>query len=1586
MRLVHALLLCLALLGAATGSLAEVRTIAIGSQPSELQLLVQDSDALTYRATVGELATIDVTTPAGTFSRLLIPGFHTSHQEGAPELPMMNRLIEVPYGASVRTEVISVKRREMSLAELGIAHPILPAQPSMPKSADASTWPFAYDPATYSGRVANELLRVAHQGRLRAVDIGRLEISPLEYYPDEGRIVLCEEIEFRVHFDGADHAAGDLLKTSTQSSFFDPIYEQIDGYRGLHQQHPDRVRDLVTMVIVTPPEFEAQLQSFVDWKTRRGFQVIVGVTGTPPVGTTKESIQAWLRGLYNNGTPEMPAPSFVLFVGDVAQMPTWTLAGDATDRPYCAVDADLMPDMYYGRFSATNPSQLQAQIDKTLMYDQFTMPDPSYLEEVVMIAGMDSGHGQVWANGQINYGTTYYFNESHGILSHTYLYPGSGSADAQIIADVSAGVAYVNYTAHGSETSWSDPTFTQANVNGLQNSGKYCLAVGNCCLTSSYDVGECFAETWLRAPNKGAIGYIGGSNSTYWDEDYYWGVGYRAAVVEHPVFDPAHMGAYDGLFHDHGEAMTQWYVTNDALIFCGNLAVTESGSSLTTYYWNIYNLMGDPSLSTYLGVPVPNPVSHPSTIFTTWESFQVTAAPNSYVGLTKNGTLIGAGTVPESGVLDLPIWEEPFLPGTAHLVVMAQNKVPYQTDLNVIVPATVYINPNAIDANVETQVSVGVFEYDGTTPIPGVEVWADGLDYESGHSFTAADGYCTLTVNYPYGPSIDIVGKRPGDSYELFREPLRVNALNLVLPNLWVTTDIGLNDSFALNLPGTLRATAGPSGYTLWAILNGEPAGSVVGNHLTITPDELGVVKGVIALSGYNLYTEDFPVIEAYGTLSGHIDANGSPAAGAVLRGYDAQMELAFEATANAAGDYSIADDIVVAPYTIRVEYFGFLPHEQGHFVNYGANTLDIALSPAPSGVIAGTVLEEETDIPLEAEIRIYRLDNMQLYAQTMSSAIDGSFTTPALPYFDYRVVAKAWRHIPVSVDITVDQPVETQNFWLEATIGDILVVNDGAKGGAVAPKLDEKSGAVIEPGYEATEDKAVTDVVNDLETLGYTVTLEQAASTNPATWQNYDLVMSVSGSNTTTLSNAAYKQALINFVDGGGHLLIEGGEVGYDHYGDANFGTKVLHSTDWNADNSGNLTVAAPSHYVMSVPNQITGPVTMNYVGYGDEDAMAPLANAVKVGSWTSYPSDASIICYDPNPAPEGGQIVYFAFNYSAMNASVRPLLLQNAVTWLMTPEFGDCSVAGRVTLAGQSDHSGVRVDAIPNGGFAYTNAAGDYMLSGLYAGSYTIRATKDGWSTGSAQVNLTQGQQMTGCDFFLTPVYVHEQCRQPHLNIPDNNPTGVTDMMGIMIGGGVTISAVEVYVNITHTYIGDLMVQLTGPDNTNVILHNRAGGSADNIIGWYPTQLTPNQSLDAFIGKNPDGLWRLKVSDHAGSDLGVLNEWCLRIRYGGSIADVAEGSKPSVLFLGPGSPNPMGIQTAIRFDLPIRSHVDLAVFDIAGRRIATLVDGIIDAGRHQALWQGRDAEGNDAASGVYLYRLTTDLGTVTRKLHIVR
>lgn len=68
---------------------------------------------------------------------------------------------------------------------------------------------------------------------------------------------------------------------------------------------------------------------------------------------------------------------------------------------------------------------------------------------------------------------------------------------------------------------------------------------------------------------------------------------------------------------------------------------------------------------------------------------------------------------------------------------------------------------------------------------------------------------------------------------------------------------------------------------------------------------------------------------------------------------------------------------------------------------------------------------------------------------------------------------------------------------------------------------------------------------------------------------------------------------------------------------------------------------------------------------------------------------------------------------------------------------------------------------------------------------------------------------------------------------------------------------------------------------------------------------------------------------------------------------------------------PNPTARGTRIRFDLPARSRVALEIYEVSGRRIRTLVDKDLAAGRHEVDWDGADAHGRRASAGVYFYRL---------------
>jgi len=83
---------------------------------------------------------------------------------------------------------------------------------------------------------------------------------------------------------------------------------------------------------------------------------------------------------------------------------------------------------------------------------------------------------------------------------------------------------------------------------------------------------------------------------------------------------------------------------------------------------------------------------------------------------------------------------------------------------------------------------------------------------------------------------------------------------------------------------------------------------------------------------------------------------------------------------------------------------------------------------------------------------------------------------------------------------------------------------------------------------------------------------------------------------------------------------------------------------------------------------------------------------------------------------------------------------------------------------------------------------------------------------------------------------------------------------------------------------------------------------------------------------------------------------------------------------------PNPFNPVTRIDFELPVTETVELAVFGLDGRRIATLVARALPAGRHTVTWNGRDDHGETVASGTYVYRLKAGAYTKTCKMTLLK
>lgn len=117
----------------------------------------------------------------------------------------------------------------------------------------------------------------------------------------------------------------------------------------------------------------------------------------------------------------------------------------------------------------------------------------------------------------------------------------------------------------------------------------------------------------------------------------------------------------------------------------------------------------------------------------------------------------------------------------------------------------------------------------------------------------------------------------------------------------------------------------------------------------------------------------------------------------------------------------------------------------------------------------------------------------------------------------------------------------------------------------------------------------------------------------------------------------------------------------------------------------------------------------------------------------------------------------------------------------------------------------------------------------------------------------------------------------------------------------------------------------------------------------------------------------------------MAVGNRWHWIISDQPIITGVA-ATAPQAFVLHPASPNPFNPSTVIRYEIPATSHVRLAVYDVLGREVTVLREGMLSAGSYSNTWNGRDRSGAIAGSGVYLYRLQAGTLAASGKVLFLR
>jgi len=667
-------------------------------------------DGIELSFSVPDKVDIDTVSIFGSrFCTISLLGFVSDASVGQPELPFLVEFLDVPVCGRVEVEILYEECIVLNGDSLGLVFPVLPHQPSLCKTDSRNSQRLFLDSALYAADTfsSSDLISVQVLGVARDRRLAQLTLSPLRYNPVTNQLIFYTNVRARITFHDIDHDATKALSLHHSPAFTMGLEPLNDLHHSASHSIKQSGNQAIKIVLVSHPMFRETLAGFVRWKRSIGYLVDTLFTDSPLVGSTATSIASCLRRQYLSATPDNPAPTYLILVGDTAQLPTFQYSyymgyygyvDHVSDLNYaCLSPDDNLPDCYCGRLSAQFPAQLQAQLDKILLYEQCRFPDPSFLDRAVLVAGTDGGmlgdHGYVHADPAMDYAALLYLNANHGFTSvyefknNPSIRPhapnvsvaSNASYNAQTIRDLySSGVALVNYSAHGNYNGWHSPQFNNEQVPLMTNDSMCGVMIGNCCLTAKFDEPVCFAEALMRADRcRGAVAYIGGSNSTYWDEDFYWAVGYRpyiSAAMDH-AYQPAFLGVYDRLFHSHGEDRSQWAVTLGSMLMAGNMSVQKHSRDLRNYYWQIYHLFGDPSMMPWLSQPSDMPLAY-SGAESGSTSLEVTTDPYAYVAVTdSNLSLVAAAVADGQGYASLTL-SEPLDPLSFRLSSIGQNRRP----------------------------------------------------------------------------------------------------------------------------------------------------------------------------------------------------------------------------------------------------------------------------------------------------------------------------------------------------------------------------------------------------------------------------------------------------------------------------------------------------------------------------------------------------------------------------------------------------------------------------------------------------------------------------------------------------------------------------------------------------------------------------------------------------------------------------------------------------------------------------------------------------------------------------------------------
>ncbi|HOD59174.1 MAG TPA: C25 family cysteine peptidase [Candidatus Syntrophosphaera sp.] len=608
-----------------------------------------------------------------TYQRIMMPESGTTLESGLPELPTLSIMLAIPRQGSVQIETLNSQTEV--LAQF-LPYPVQEEQNS------ASPKSFLIDNAFYENGVSYpaNLIQISNPVILRDFRLVGIQVNPFSYNPQSHTLTINQSISFRVNYlnePGINELEGELQSISPAfANIYESIIFNFDDYRNLIDSHiPPRY--LIIYGNNTDTNYIAALNSFVLWKKQKGADVSIASTANNEAGSSTTSIKTYIQNAYNNPDTR---PDYVILIGDTSgsyTIPCFTYSGGSTDYPYTHLaGSDILGDVFIGRISAENLSQLQTLFAKIYLYERdINLNNAQWLNRMLLI-------GDYSPSG---ISTTYiskFIKESALAINPDYTFTelyGDNPPSSEVNSAINTGVGFHSYRGYISMSGWS-PSESLNNAYRMPHAVLLTCGTGNFNSTAS-------TETYIRlgsaAQPKGAITAMGmatSSTKTVFNNVLHGGI--FGGILQHNMRTP-------------GEAML------NGKLFAFQVYGLSSSYNNEHTHW--LNLMGDPTVEIYCGIPnhfnITSITSIPlgqnyMDVFVT----DATGVPvkDACVTLTQNNSIIGRGYTDEDGNVVL-ILSSDMTVSPCVLTVSKHNFKPLQQNIAVdnfgtLVPGTIIVD------------------------------------------------------------------------------------------------------------------------------------------------------------------------------------------------------------------------------------------------------------------------------------------------------------------------------------------------------------------------------------------------------------------------------------------------------------------------------------------------------------------------------------------------------------------------------------------------------------------------------------------------------------------------------------------------------------------------------------------------------------------------------------------------------------------------------------------------------------------------------------------------------------------------------